>query len=96
VVFFSSSGVPTTEYPFACVLQNESQGGFDITIEKGGGCCYTAEFSNKYYEVWETITWCVADCIPVPIEDRSWGAIKTLYEQPISSDRHLTIARRTR
>jgi hypothetical protein len=72
-------GVPPTEYSYACMTQNESQGGFYITIEKGGGCCYTAKFSNRYYEVWETHTWCIADCVPVPVEQGTWGAIKSLY-----------------
>jgi hypothetical protein len=73
-------GVPPAEYGYACIGYGNSQGGFYITIEPGGACCYDAIFADRMYQNWETINWCVASCIPVPTENRSWGAIKSLYE----------------
>ena len=73
-------GVPPTEYPFACISHSaDSRGGFYITIDPGGDCCYEATFTNSMYQTWWTMTWCPGPCTPTPVEHKTWGMIKKMY-----------------
>jgi len=72
-------GVPPTEYPFACMAPNDTQGGFYITIDPSGDCCYEATFTDNMYQTWWTMTWCPGSCTPTPVEIKTWGMIKTMY-----------------
>ncbi len=73
-------GVPPFAAPWAGLGAGTSLGGFYVTIDPSGDCCYTVEFADDMFQDWWSLTWCVTICDPVPTRQVDWSTIKRMYE----------------
>ena len=74
-------GAPPHDPPYPlCIQPWEMVSGFYITIDPGF-CCYTVRYADELGEVIMEEKECFTSCGSTPVEERTWGAIKTMYKK---------------
>ncbi len=62
-----------------CIAPYKAKGGFYITFDPGF-CCYRFHYADDTGQVFMTEKECLTYCASVPVELKSWGAIKQIYQ----------------
>jgi hypothetical protein len=74
-------GAPPHDPPrLNCIHPWEMKGGFYVTIDPGF-CCYTVRYADELGEIIMEEKECFTSCGSTPVEERTWGAIKTTYKK---------------
>ena len=62
-----------------CIAPYKHKGGFYITIDPGF-CCYRMHYADDTGVTFMTEKECLTYCASVPVELKTWGTIKQLYQ----------------
>jgi hypothetical protein len=74
-------GAPPHDPPsLNCIAPGASKGGFYITIDPGW-CCYTVRYADETGVAFLEEKECLTTCSNVPVEQMTWGAVKTIYRR---------------
>ena len=65
--------------PVDCIPQQTAKGNYWFEVDPGW-CCYVVQFTDPTGAVMLEQEECFTLCGKVPIEERSWGRVKKLYE----------------